>query len=74
MRSPYFTTQEAAAYLRLSVRTLEDLRYKGGGPRFLALGRRRIYRQADLDSWADERACASTSDPAAVGAQSMAVA
>lgn len=61
--SAYLTCEEAGAFLRLSPRTLENLRTKGGGPRFRKLGRRVLYSQADLDAWADTRACDSTSDP-----------
>jgi len=62
--SPYFTNDEAAAYLRLSPRTLEKYRVVGGGPPFRKLGRRVFYAQADLESWANARICDSTSDPA----------
>ena len=44
-------TGEAAAYLHLSPRTLERYRVTGEGPRFLKLGRRVLYRRADLDTW-----------------------
>ena len=59
----YLTCEEAGAFLKLSPRTLEKLRTIGGGPRFRKLGRRVMYSQADLDTWADSRACDSTSDP-----------
>ena len=59
----YLTCDEAGAFLKLSPRTLEKLRTIGGGPRFRKLGRRVMYSQADLDTWADSRACDSTSDP-----------
>lgn len=60
----YLTCEEAGAFLKLSPRTLEKLRTLGGGPRFRKLGRRVMYAQADLEAWADSRACSSTSDPA----------
>jgi excisionase family DNA binding protein len=59
----YLTNDEAAAYLRLSPRTLEKLRVLGGGPRFRKFGRRVRYALADLDAWADGRSYAMTSDP-----------
>jgi predicted DNA-binding transcriptional regulator AlpA len=59
----YLTCDEAGAFLKLSPRTLEKLRTLGGGPRFRKLGRRVMYAQADLEAWADARACESTSDP-----------
>lgn len=59
----YLTNDEAAAYLRLSPRTLEKLRVIGGGPRFRKFGRRVMYAVADLDTWADSRSFEATSDP-----------
>lgn len=59
----YLTNDEAAAYLRLSPRTLEKQRVIGGGPRFRKFGRRVMYAVADLDVWADSRSFEATSDP-----------
>jgi len=53
----------AAAYLRLSPRTLEKQRVIGGGPRFRKFGRRVLYAIEDLETWAKARACEMTSDP-----------
>jgi hypothetical protein len=58
----YLTNAEAAAYLKLSPRTLEKHRVIGGGPRFRKLGRRVVYALQDLEGWANLRACESTSD------------
>lgn len=63
-RSPFLSNDEAAAFLRLSPRTLEKYRVIGGGPPFRKLGRRVFYVGADLTAWAERRACDSTSDPA----------
>jgi excisionase family DNA binding protein len=57
-------TERAAAYLGLSPKTLETLRTRGGGPPFLKLGRRVVYRKTDLDTWVAARVRRSTSDPA----------
>ncbi len=58
------TTTQAAGVLGLSPRTLEQLRVKGGGPEYFALGKRAIrYRRHALESWLDARARKSTSDP-----------
>ena len=59
----FLTTDEAAAFLRLSPRTLEKQRVIGGGPKFRKFGRRVMYAVADLDAWAAERSFESTSDP-----------
>lgn len=58
----FLSNSEAAAYLNLSPRTLEKQRVIGGGPRFRKFGRRVLYALADLDAWANERRCESTSD------------
>ena len=57
------TTQQAAAYLVLSPRTLEKWRVTGEGPPFVKLGRRVAYRREDLREWVESRRRASTSDP-----------
>lgn len=51
----YLNNDEAAAFLRLSPRTLEKQRVIGGGPRFRKFGRRVMYAVADLETWADAR-------------------
>ena len=59
----YLTNDEAAAFLRLSPRTLEKQRVIGGGPRFRKFGRRVMYAIADLEAWADARSFEATCDP-----------
>ncbi len=59
----FLNNEEAARYLNLSPRTLEKHRVIGGGPRFRKFGRRVVYAFVDLESWANARACDSTSDP-----------
>ena len=53
--TPYLTNDEAAAFLKLSPRTLEKQRMKGTGPRFRKFGRRVVYSLKDLESWSNER-------------------
>ena len=54
---------EAASYLNLSPRTLENWRYRGGGPKYARLGSRLVvYRREDLDDFISERVVTSTSD------------
>jgi predicted DNA-binding transcriptional regulator AlpA len=53
---------EASAFLRLSERTLERHRIAGTGPKFVRLGRRIVYRRADLEAWVDENTFRSTSE------------
>lgn len=60
-----YTEREAANLLALSVRTLQGLRVRGGGPRFARIGRARgriRYDLADLNAYIDERLRTSTSD------------
>ena len=59
----YLTNDEAAAFLRLSPRTLEKQRVIGGGPRFRKFGRRVLYAIEDLEAWANARRFEMTSDP-----------
>jgi hypothetical protein len=62
-QSRYLTNDEAAAFLRLSPRTLEKQRVIGGGPRFRKFGRRVMYAVSDLETWADARSFEATFDP-----------
>ncbi|MEI9986592.1 MAG: helix-turn-helix domain-containing protein [Aliidongia sp.] len=59
----YVRTHEAARLLGLSARTLEKYRCHGSGPTFRKLGGRVVYAISDLEAWADQAACRSTSDP-----------
>jgi len=56
-------THEAATYCGSSASTFEKLRLTGGGPVYSKIGRRVVYRLADLDAWLDARRRTSTSDP-----------
>lgn len=54
---PVLRPQAAAAYLGLSVVTLQRQRARGEGPRHLRLSERAVgYRREDLDRWLEERA------------------
>ncbi|HEX4961394.1 MAG TPA: helix-turn-helix domain-containing protein [Thermoanaerobaculia bacterium] len=55
-------TPQAAEYLGLSPATLETLRSRGGGPAFVKLGRRVVYRREDLEAWLVAQRRSSTSD------------
>lgn len=57
----YVDTKGAAAYLGLSVETMERLRVTGGGPEFIKLTKSVRYRLDDLDSWAESHRRSSTS-------------
>ena len=51
--SPYFTLAEAAAFLRLAPRTLDNMRQRGTGPLYGKHGGRVRYHHDDLVAWAD---------------------
>ena len=59
------TEAEAAEFLRMSARTLQAWRVRGGGPRFLALGRAIRYQRQDLKNFVAQAARSSTSQRAA---------
>ena len=53
----------AAKFLDLSARTLQGLRYRGGGPRFVRISARCVkYRRLDCRDFAVQRLRSSTSD------------
>lgn len=55
---------EAAAFLGLSIRSMQGYRYRSGGPRFVRISARCVrYRRTDLREWAEARIRTSTSDP-----------
>jgi hypothetical protein len=49
--SPYLTVHEAAAFLRLRPRTLDNMRWRGIGPRYRKHGGRIVYDINDLIEW-----------------------
>lgn len=61
--SDVFDTKGAGRHLGLSPATLTTMRTRGGGPPFVKLGRRVVYRRSDLDTWLAKRVRKSTSDP-----------
>jgi predicted DNA-binding transcriptional regulator AlpA len=56
------TACEAAKILGLATSTLAKLRLNGNGPTYCKLGRRVVYRRADLERWLDSRTARDTSD------------
>lgn len=56
-------TAQTAIYTGLAEKTLEGLRCRGGGPRFVKYGRKAVrYLLCDLDAWMGERVVSSTSE------------
>ena len=55
-------TPEAAAYLGVSVPSMNRWRVNGDGPPYVKIGSRVRYRRADLDAWLNQRIVTSTSE------------
>lgn len=53
-RPECMSTRELAAMIGLGEITLQQMRHRGEGPPFVKLGRRVIYRRADVDAWLAE--------------------
>ena len=53
--SPFKKPLEAAAYLRLNPRTLDNMRQRGTGPVYVKHGGRVVYHQDDLLAWSRSR-------------------
>lgn len=49
--SPYLVLEEAALFLRLNPRTLDNMRTRGVGPIYCKHGGRVVYHRDDLDTW-----------------------
>ena len=56
------TSKTAARLLGLSESTLAKLRLNGNGPLYCKLGRRVVYRPADIDQWLRSRTARDTTD------------
>jgi excisionase family DNA binding protein len=53
--SPYLTTDEAAAVVRLAPATLRNMRSRGAGPAYRKHGRLVRYHIDDLNAWSASR-------------------
>jgi Helix-turn-helix domain len=60
--SPFLTVEEAATYLRLKKRTLDNMRWMGTGPRFRKHGGRIFYELGELKEWSLNGRRRSTSE------------
>jgi predicted DNA-binding transcriptional regulator AlpA len=56
------TTEQASTVVGLAPSTLAKLRLNGNGPTYCKLGRRVVYRRADLETWLQARATRDTTD------------
>ncbi|MFN9251402.1 MAG: helix-turn-helix transcriptional regulator [Brevundimonas sp.] len=62
---PVMSTKDAARFLGVSHRTLEDWRLTNSGPRFVKLGRLVLYRLSDLQDYMDRNCFSHTGAVAA---------
>jgi predicted DNA-binding transcriptional regulator AlpA len=60
--SRVITATAAAKFVGLSESTLAKLRLNGNGPTYCKLGRRVVYRPADLEFWLQSRTARDTTD------------
>jgi Helix-turn-helix domain len=60
--NPFLTVAEAAAYLRLKKRTLDNMRWMGTGPKFRKHGGRIYYHVDELKEWSLNSRRNSTSE------------
>lgn len=49
--TPFMMTAEAAAYLKLQKRTLDNMRWRSEGPKYRKHGGRVCYHVDDLEHW-----------------------
>lgn len=56
---PFLTAEEAAVFLGLQKRTLDNMRWKGTGPRYRKHGTRVFYHPDDLTFYSNSRDCHS---------------
>lgn len=61
--------QAAEKFSGLAVATLAKLRCVGGGPTYVKLGRKCVYRRGDLIDWLNARRVANTTDAARLAAR-----
>ncbi len=60
--NPFLTVSEAAEYLRLKKRTLDNMRWMGTGPKFRKHGGRIYYHVDELKEWSLNSRRNSTSE------------
>jgi hypothetical protein len=60
--TPFLSVEEAAKWLRLKKRTLDNMRWMGTGPKFRKHGGRIFYHRDDLVEWSQNSRRRSTSE------------
>ena len=59
----YLTKAEAASYLGISLRWLEELRRGSNPPPAFKLGQKLLFRVSELDGWIEQYRVSKTSGP-----------
>lgn len=54
MTEPLLTIDEVSKITRVPVKSLREYRAIGTGPRSAKLGKRIVYRRADVEAWIEE--------------------
>jgi predicted site-specific integrase-resolvase len=60
----YKTPEQVADRYQISPDTLKEWRYRGRGPKYIRIGKRVRYREADLERWEQEQEAANRALPA----------
>ena len=61
-RCPLLTPEQAAQYLGFTEGWMAKMRMRGGGPKWVRLGRKCRYTLADLDAWINTHRVSNTSE------------
>lgn len=61
-QSPFLRLSEAANFLRLDRRTLDNMRQRGTGPLYTKHGGRVVYHHDDLIAWSNEHRRRTTTE------------
>jgi predicted site-specific integrase-resolvase len=56
----FLTPDQVAERYQISPDSLKEWRYKGRGPKYVRIGKRVRYREADLERWEREQEAASS--------------
>lgn len=59
---PLLTPKQAAKYLGFSEGWMAKMRMRGGGPKYIRLGRKCRYTRTDLDAWIHAHRVSHTSE------------
>jgi hypothetical protein len=67
-KSPYLNEVEAAKFLRITAKTLRNMRWRDEGPTYRKHGSRVLYHIRDLRNWSSANALGCERSPVPTGA------